>query len=200
VSSGTGSCRFRPREVGGSTRAGQKAGGEGEEASGRWDLGGVERLWRISAGGTVVGLVVARKKKGRNSKKEGLGSGFIGEHHTVEERERESRCGARLRLMSGAVVHLGHAWRPLSTGGPAWQGEREPAEAARAVGGVAMRHVARERAALGQQSLGRMAGEGGRVAQRGNRGAVAGGRRRGLSCDFPKVQGPHCNVLITFKP
>jgi hypothetical protein len=108
-------------------------------------LDGVERLRRISAGGTVVGLVVARKKKGKNSKKEGLGSGFIGEHHTVEERERESRCGAMLRSTGGAVVHLGHAWWPLSTDDPAWQGEREPAEAARAVGGVTRRHVARER-------------------------------------------------------
>jgi hypothetical protein len=127
-------------------------------------------------------------------------SHFVGERHAVEERERESRCGARLRSMGGAVVHLGHAWRPLCTGGPAWQGEREPAEAARAVGGVVRRHVARERVALGQQSLGRTAGEGGGAAQRGNRGAGAGGRRRGLSCDFPKVQGPHCNVLVTFKP
>jgi hypothetical protein len=121
----------------------RKAGGEGEEASGCWNLGGVERLRRILAGGTMVGLVVARKKKGKNSKKEGLGSGFIGEHHAVEEGERESRCGARLRSTGGAVVHLGHAWRPLGTGGLAWQGEREPAEAARAMGGVARRHVAR---------------------------------------------------------
>jgi hypothetical protein len=50
---------------------GRKAGGEGEEASGRWDLGGVERLRRISAGGTVVGLVVARKK-GKTARRKGL--------------------------------------------------------------------------------------------------------------------------------
>jgi hypothetical protein len=90
----------------------------------------------------VVGFVVARKKKGKNNKKEGLGSGLIGVHHAVEERERESRCGARLRSTGSAVVHLGHAWRLLGTGDPAWQGEREPVEAARAVGGVAGRHVA----------------------------------------------------------
>jgi hypothetical protein len=124
----------------------------------------------------VVGLVVARKKKGKNSKKEGLGSGFIGEHRSIEERERERRCAARLRSTGGAVVHLGYAWRPLGIGGPAWQGEREPAEAERVVG-VVRRHVARERAALRQQSLGRTAGEGGGAAQRGNRGAGAGGRR-----------------------
>jgi hypothetical protein len=74
---------------------------------------------------------------------------------------------------------------------------REGASRGGAGGG---QHVAQERAALGQQSLGRTAGEGGGVAQRGNRGAGAGGRRRGLSCDFLKVQGPHCNVLVTFKP
>jgi hypothetical protein len=102
----------------------------------------------------MVGLGVARKKKGKNSKKEGLGSGFIGEHRAVEERERESRCGARLRPTGGAVVRLGHAWRPLGTGGLTWQGEGKPAEAARAVGGAARRHAERERAALGQQGLG----------------------------------------------
>jgi hypothetical protein len=59
-------------------------------------------------------------EKGQNSKKEGLGSGFIGEHHDVEERERESRRVAGLRSMGGAVVHLGHVWRLLGTGGPVW--------------------------------------------------------------------------------
>jgi hypothetical protein len=32
------------------------------------------------------------------------------------------------------------------------------------------------------------------AAQRRNRGAGAGGGRRGLVRDSPKVQGPHCNV------
>jgi hypothetical protein len=30
--------------------------------------------------------------------------------------------------------------------------------------------------------------------------ARAGGGRRELVRDFPKVQGPHYNVLVTFKP
>jgi hypothetical protein len=47
ASGGTGSRRFRPREVRGSNRAGREVGGEGEEASGTWDLGGVEWLRRI---------------------------------------------------------------------------------------------------------------------------------------------------------
>jgi hypothetical protein len=38
-------------------------------------------------------------------------------------------------------VPLGHAWRPLGTGGLTWQGKGKPAEAARAVGGAARRHV-----------------------------------------------------------
>jgi hypothetical protein len=73
----------------------------------------------------------------------------------VEGRDRESRRAAGLRSTGGAAMHHGCAWRPLGTGSPAWQSERGPVEAARAVGGVARRHVAREGAALGQQSLGR---------------------------------------------
>jgi hypothetical protein len=121
-------------------RGGAAAENFGERLGGR--LGGHEEKERERAG------------------RKGLGSGFIGEHHSVEERERESRRAAGLRLTGGADVPLGHAWRPLGTGGSTWQGEGEPAEAARAVGGAARRHVERERAALGQMGLGRTAGEG----------------------------------------
>jgi hypothetical protein len=37
-----------------------------------------------------------------------------------------------------------------------------------------------------------------RIGQR-NKGGRAGGGSRGLVCDFPKVQGSYCNVLVTFK-
>jgi hypothetical protein len=67
--------------------------------------------------------------------RKGLGSGFIGEHHSIEERERESRHAAGLRSTGGVDVPLGHAWRPLGTGGSTWQGKGKPAKAARAVGG-----------------------------------------------------------------
>jgi hypothetical protein len=97
-------------------------------------------------------------------------------------------------------VPLGHAWRPRGTGGSTWQGKGEPAEVARAVGGAAKRHVERERAALGSRASGEWLARVAGTAQRRNRGARAGGGRRGLTCDFPKVQGPHCNVLVTFKP
>jgi hypothetical protein len=93
----------------------------GERLGGR--LGGREEEERETAG------------------RKGLGSGFIGEHRSVEERERESRHAARLRSTGGADVPLGHAWRPLGTGGTTWQGKGKPAEAARAVGGAARRHV-----------------------------------------------------------
>jgi hypothetical protein len=35
---------------------------------------------------------------------------------------------------------------------------------------------------------------------RGTEEAGAGGGRRGLAYDFPKMQGPYYNVLVTFKP
>jgi hypothetical protein len=45
-----------------------------------------------------------------------------------------------------------------------------------------------------------MAGKsGGGASGKETEEAGAGGGRRGLVRDFPKVQGPHCNVLVTFK-
>jgi hypothetical protein len=46
-----------------------------------------------------------------------------------------------------------------------------------------------------------MAGKSGSHASgRETEEAGPGGGRRGLVRDFPKVQGPHYNVLVTFKP
>jgi hypothetical protein len=137
----------------------------------------VERPQRISASGSVVGLVVARKKKRKQREGKGSGLGFIGEHLSVEERERESRRAAGLRSTGGADVPLGHAWRPLGTGGSTWQGKGKPAEAARAVGGAARRHVERVRAALGQLGLRRTAGEGGGELTGVSRGSRGWGRK-----------------------
>jgi hypothetical protein len=61
----------------------------------------------------------------------GFGSSFIGEHCSVEERERESRHRAGLRSAGGAGMPFGCAGRPLGTGGSTWQDEGRPAEAAR---------------------------------------------------------------------
>jgi hypothetical protein len=105
----------------------------------------------------------------------GFGLSFIGEHCSVEEREREreSRHRARLRSTGGAIVPFGCAWRPLSTGGPMWQDEGRPAEAARAVGEAARRHVGREEGGVGLQQAREAAGDGGSRARgrdRGDRG------------------------------
>jgi hypothetical protein len=100
----------------------------------------------------------------------GFGSSFIGEHCSVEERERESRHRAELRLAGGADVPFGCAWRPLSTGGPTWQDEGRPAEAARAVGGAARRHVGREEGSAGLQRAREAASVGGSRARGRDRG------------------------------
>jgi hypothetical protein len=85
----------------------------------------------------------------------GFGSSFIGGRCSVEERERESRRRAGLRSAGGADVPFGCAWRPLGTGGPTWQDEGRPAEAARAVGEAARRHVGERRAAQVCSRLGK---------------------------------------------
>jgi hypothetical protein len=55
-----------------------------------WNLGGVKQPWRNSARSSAVGSVVARGKKRKSSEEMGFGLSFIGEHCSVEERERES--------------------------------------------------------------------------------------------------------------
>jgi hypothetical protein len=74
---------------------------------GSWDLGRVERLRRIPAREYGGGLGVARRKKRKAGGGKGFGSGFIGEHGLVQEREREGQSRARLRMVSGAGVPLG---------------------------------------------------------------------------------------------
>jgi hypothetical protein len=103
----------------------------------------------------------------------GFGSSFIGEHCSVEERERESRHRAGLRSAGGAGVPFECAWRPLGPGGPTWQDEGRPAEAAQAVGGAARRHVGREEGGAGLQRAREAVGGGGSRAcgrDRGGRG------------------------------
>jgi hypothetical protein len=142
-----GSGQFRLGKAGSSTRAGRGASGGGEGALEGWNLGGVKQPWRNPARSSAVGSVVARGKKRKSSEKMGFGLSFIGEHCSVEERERESGHRSELRWTGGAVVPFGCAWRPLGTSCPMWQDEERPAEAARAVGEAARRHVGERRAA-----------------------------------------------------
>jgi hypothetical protein len=111
---------------------------------------------------------------GREIRREdGFESSFKGEHCSVEERERESRHRAGLRSTGGADVPFGCAWRPLGTGGPTWQDEGRLAEAARAVGEAARRHVGRKEGGAGLRQAREMAGGGGSRARgrdRGDRG------------------------------
>jgi hypothetical protein len=73
--------------------------------------------------------------------------GFIGEHGLVEERQREGAVtgpGSGRRAVPACTLG---AWQPLGIGGPTWLSGGRPAEAARAVGEAAQRHVGEGRAA-----------------------------------------------------
>jgi hypothetical protein len=70
-------------------------------------LGGVDQSWRILARSAAVGSVVATGQKRKSGEEMGFGSGFIGVHYFVEERERESSHGAGLGSAGGDVVPFG---------------------------------------------------------------------------------------------
>jgi hypothetical protein len=129
----------------------------------------------------------------------GFGSGFIGVHCFVEERERESGHGIRLRTAGGAGVPFG-CGQPLGTGGPTWLSRGLSPGAARAVEGGVGRHVEQDKGGADLQVLGgRPAAEITRAAEsRGDRGLQEddGGPR----CNITEMQGPYYNDLITFKP
>jgi hypothetical protein len=86
----------------------------------------------------VLGLARVRKKKGKTS---GKGKTRVGLYREASRGRRESRRTARLRSTGGADVPFGLAWRPLGIGGSMWRGEEEPAQAARAVEGLASGRV-----------------------------------------------------------
>jgi hypothetical protein len=92
------------------------------------------------------------------------------------------------------------AWQPLGIGGPTWLSGGRPAEAARAVGEAAQRHVGEGRAAQACSRLGKrpVAANHARGRDRGDQGLEEddGGPR----CNFIEKQGPYFNDLITFKP
>jgi hypothetical protein len=74
-------------------------------------------------------------------------------------------------------VPLGFVWRPLGTGSSTWRGEGEPAEAARAVGGLARGRVERRKAALACRELGKRPAAAKSRARQRTEEAGAGGRR-----------------------
>jgi hypothetical protein len=145
VRGGTGWKRFRRKKAESWTGSGRGASGGGEEAVGSWDLGGVKRLLRIPARKCRGGSVSRGGRRGKAAGEKGCGSGFIGEHSIVEERERERRSRAELRTAGGAGVPS-RAWQPLGSGGPTWLRGERPAGAARAVGEVVGRRVGEGRA------------------------------------------------------
>jgi hypothetical protein len=148
VRGGTGLAKFRRRKAGGWTGSDWVARGEGGEAVGTGDSGGVKRSRRIPARNTAASSVSRGGRRGKQAGERGFGSGFIGGHDLVEERERGWQSRAEPRTAGGAGVLCG-AWQPLGIGDPTWQGEGRTAEAARAVGGVVGRRVEGWRTATG---------------------------------------------------
>ncbi|PUZ51036.1 hypothetical protein GQ55_6G133900 [Panicum hallii var. hallii] len=80
------------------------------------------------------------------------------------------------------------------SGGATWRSEERASVGWRVAARVLGRHVAQREAARGQQMLGTWPARAAGVGQRGETEQGAGGRRRGLSCNFPKVQGLHCKA------
>jgi hypothetical protein len=175
VDSDQGKSKARPERVG--RLAGEERKLLGARIWAGWsDRGEFRRAARWSAWWS------RGRRKGNNGKERARVGLYRGASLCRREGERESRRAAGLRSTGSADVPFGHAWRPLSTGGSTWQGKGKPAEAARAVGGAARRHVERERATLGQLGLRRTAGEGGGELTGVNRGSR--GWRRKMRTDL----------------
>jgi hypothetical protein len=104
--------------------------------------------------------------------------------------EHVLRPGEALRARAGAG-NAGGMRGGSGGGGATWRGSKRPARGREGGGQGAGGHVAWLRAARGRPVRGtwpaRAAGH--RADRKQSRGA--GGRRRGLSCNFPKVQGLH---------
>jgi hypothetical protein len=110
----------------------------GEEAPGRWDLGGVERPRRISASSSVVGLVVARKKERARvglyrgaslCRREGGREQTRGRAQADGRRRRAPRaCMAAARHRRLDVAGQGKASRGSASGGRSSQATRRTRE------------------------------------------------------------------------
>jgi hypothetical protein len=107
--------------------------------------------------------------------------------------EHVLRPGEALRARAG-VGNAGGTRGGLGSGGTTWRGRERLARGLEGGWQGAGGHVAWLRAARGRPVRGtwpaRVAGC--RAERKQSRGA--GGRRRGLSCNFPKVQGLHCKA------
>jgi hypothetical protein len=176
-----------------------QASGGGEGALEGWNLGGVDQPWRNPARSAAAGSVVTRGKKRKSSEEKWFGSSFIGVHCFVEERERESSQGAGLRSAGGAGVPFGcvavarHRWPDVA-------GRREASGGGAGGGRGRRRHVGEVRAAQACNGSGSGRRRWITCARQRQRRSGTRGRRRGPICKTSKVQGPHCNALITFKP
>jgi hypothetical protein len=103
--------------------------------------------------------VVTRGKKKKSSGEMGFGSGFIGVHCFIEERERESSHGAGLRSAGGAGMPFGcvavaRDWRPDvagrwgDSGGGAGGGRGSKATRGRGEGDSGLQRLRKQPAAV----------------------------------------------------
>jgi hypothetical protein len=164
-----------------------------------WNLGGVDQPWRNPVRSAAAGSVVARGKKRKTSEEKWFGSSFIGVHCFVEERKRESSHGAGLRLAGGAGVPFGCvaiardrrpdvAGRRGNSGCGAGGGRGSKATRGRGEGGAGLQRLGKRPAAVDHA----------RAAETEEIGDSR--KKTRADCKNSKVQGPHCNAGVTFKP
>jgi hypothetical protein len=170
-----------------------------QSGSGGW-WGGRGSFWALEFGWggaavensgerLAVGLVVARKKKGKTAGRKGSGRLYRGallcrrEGEGEQMRSRAQVDGRRRRAPRVCMATARHRRPDVA--------EREGAS--RGGAGVGSSQATRRtgESGAGAAEPRETAGEGSGVAQIETEEKGAGGGRRGLLCDFPKVQGPH---------
>jgi hypothetical protein len=129
VRGGSGWEQFQRRKAGGWTGSGQVARGEGGEAMGRGDLGGVAWSWEFRRGSVAAARCREEEEEGKAAGESVL-VGFIEGLSCRREGKRERQSRAKPRKASGAGVPSG-VWQSLGSDSPTWPGEGRTAEAAR---------------------------------------------------------------------
>jgi hypothetical protein len=128
----------------------------------------------------------------------------------MRSHEGKKECVSSSRMCSRSRRRQGHTETGAGDRRASWRLGRRRRNVGRA--GAGQREVGKAAARQGKTRGTTQSGSGavgawhragkssGDASGRGTEEAGAGGGRQGRVCDSPKLQGPHCNVLVTFKP